>query len=164
MIFAQQQRFSVDVMAVNWAVYSFIGVVLTVIALAFCKVAFPQGLIFAGIAAIVFHGFAIFGVSKLIKSKTASIVNDTRGIKLLEYALSSVCWVLNAVLWWYHALDVAFLFLFIPTYFATSLVTYHVCFNYFAGHKNSQKTLLMLALNVSTLAHYVLICLKIVQQ
>ena len=149
----QPQR--VDIIAVNSTVYSFILVVLFVIALAISKVSFPNALVLTAAAAVALHAFAILSFSRSVKP--GHVLADAGGVKLLEYTISFVCWALYAVMWWYHALDVTFIFLFIPTYFATSLATYHVCFNYFARLEINKKTLALLVINLWTLSRYMLI-------
>lgn len=149
----QPQR--VDIIAVNSTVHSFIMVVLFVIALVISKVSFPSGLLFAASAALALHVFVILSFSRSVKS--GHFLADAGGVKLLEYTISFVCWGLYAVMWWYRALDVTFIFLFIPTYFATSLATYHVCFNYFARLEINKKTLGLLVINLWTLSRYLLI-------
>jgi hypothetical protein len=145
----------VDIIAVNWTVYSFVMVVLFVIALAFSRVSFPNALLLVGAVAILLHVLAILAISKYIRS--VPMLADAGGVKLLEYTISIVCWVLYAVMWWYNALDVTFIFLFVPTYFATSLATYHVCFNYLARLEINKKTLALLLINLWTLSRYMLI-------
>jgi hypothetical protein len=153
----------VDIIAVNWAVYSFVMILLFVIALAFSKISFPKGLVLTGVVAIAVHILAILVISKSIRSATTSPLADGGGVKLLEYTISFVCWMLYAVMWWYHTLDATCVFLFIPTYFATSLATYHVCFNYFARLQINKKTIVVLAINLWTLTHYILIYLRILK-
>ena len=156
-------------LAVNWAVFSFVMVVLFVIALAlpqqFVKfaVSFPIGLVLSGIFAISLHSLIIFILSRSKKLRTAAAYTDGRAVKILEYTASAVCWVLYSLLWWYDALEATAIFLFVPTYFVTSLVVYHVCFNYFARDEINKKTLWVLAGNIWTLGHYTLILLKILK-
>ena len=61
------------------------------------------------------------------------------GVRALEYTVSIVSAVLYCAAWWYGALDAAAVFLLIPTYFATSLMTFHLCFRYFAPAESKQK-------------------------
>ncbi|HUE37331.1 MAG TPA: hypothetical protein VMO20_08065 [Candidatus Acidoferrum sp.] len=149
----QPQR--VDIIAVNSAVHSFVMVVLFVIGLIIFKVSFPGGLALTGAAAVALHLLTILSFSRSVKP--GHFLADAGGVKLLEYTISFVCWTLYAVMWWYRALDVTFIFLFIPTYFATSLATYHVCFNYFARLEINKKTLALLVINLWTLSRYLLI-------
>jgi hypothetical protein len=66
-------------------------------------------------------------------------------------------------LWWYGALEVTAIFLFIPTYFVTSLAIYRVSFHYFARGEVNKRTLWVLAGNIWTLGHYTLIFLKVLK-
>ena len=156
-------------LAVNWAVLSFVMVVLFVIALAlpqqFIKftVSFPTGLVLSGIFAISLHSLIIFIFSRAKKLRTAAAYADGKAVKMLEYTISTVCWALYALLWWYNALEATSIFLFVPTYFVTSLVIYHACFNYFARGEINRKVLLLLAGNIWTLGHYTLILLKVLK-
>ena len=156
-------------LAVNWAVFSFMIVVFFVIALAlppqFTKfaVSFPTALVLCGVFAISLHGFIIFIFSRSKKLRMAAAFADGRAVKMLEYTASTSCWVLYFLLWWYGALEATAIFLFVPTYFVTSLVIYHVCFNHFARGKLSKRTLWVLAGNIWTLGHYTLILLKILK-
>jgi hypothetical protein len=165
----RSNRPSIDILAVNWAVFSFVIVVLFVIALAlppqFIKwaVSFPTGFALCGIFAIGLHGLIIFILSRSKQLRTAAAYTDGRAVKMLEYTISAVCRVLYSLLWWYHALEATVIFLFVPTYFVTSLAIYHVCFNCFARGKIDQKTLWVLAGNIWTLGHYTLIFLKVLK-
>jgi len=165
----RSSRPSIDGLAVNWAVFSFAIVVLFVIALAlpsqFIKwaVSFPTGFVWCGIFAISLHSLIIFILSRSKQLRTAAAYTDGRAVKMLEYTVSAVCWVLYSLLWWYHALEVTAIFLFIPTYFVTSLAIYRVSFNYFARGKIDRKALWVLAGNVWTLGHYTLIFLKVLK-
>ena len=112
-----------------------------------------------GAFALVLH-YAVVS----FQSKKLPATPDSRGkgsVKALEYTVSVVCWVLYFLLWWYQALEAASVFLFIPTYFATSLIAYHTCFNYFAHRQINKMTLLVLLGNIATLGHYTLIFLRI---
>ena len=98
-----------------------------------------------------------------MKRQTTPILKDGQAVRVLEYTVSTVSWVLYFLLWWYNALEAASVFLFVPTYFATSLIAYHVCFGYLVRHEINKKTVLLLAGNFWTLGHYLLIFLKIVK-
>lgn len=151
-------------MAINWAVKSFVVVVLFVIALALqekFKVSFSKGLIITGGFAVALHGVVIYYYSRSNKWQTATISGDRGAVKALEYTVSIVCWALHFLLWWYGALDATGVFLFVPTYFATSLITFHVSFAYFARHEVQKKVLLLLLGNIWTLSHYIVIVLRI---
>lgn len=156
-------------LAVKWAVFSFVIVVFFVISLAlppqFIKwtVSFPTGFILCGILAIGLHGLVIFILSRSKKLRTATAYADGRAVKMLEYTVSAVCWILYSLLWWYGALEATAVFLFIPTCFVTSLAIYRVSFNYFARGKIDKKALWVLAGNIWTLGHYTLIFLKILK-
>ena len=156
-------------LAVNWAVYSSVMVVLFVIALAlpseFIKsaVSFQTGFILCGFFAISLHALVVFFLSRSKKLRMVATCADRKAVKLLEYTVSVICWVLYALLWWYGALEATAGFLFIPTYFVTSLLIYHVSFNYFARGKVEKKTLWALIGNIWTLGHYTLILLKVLK-
>ena len=165
----RSSRPSIDRLAVNWAVFSFVIVVFFVIGLAlppqFIKwaVSFPTGFVLCGIFAISLHGLIILILSRSKQLRTAAAYTDGRAVKMLEYTVSAVCWVLYSLLWWYDALEATAILLFVPTYFVTSLAIYHVCFNYLAHGKIDKRTLWVLAGNIWTLGHYTLIFLKILK-
>ncbi len=148
----------------NWAVGSFVIVVLFVIALALppqSAISFSKGLILTCIFALTLHGSVLLG---LFRSKRWQAVRKTRdglAVVALEYTITIVCLVLHFMLWRYGALEATALYLLVPTYFVTSLVSFHVCFAYFARREVEKWTLMLLAGNVWTLAHYIVIILRI---
>lgn len=151
-------------MAINWAVGSFVVVVLFVIALALppqITISFSNGLILTSVFALILHGSVVFGLSRSKRWQRIRTAGDGTGVVALEYTVSVVCVVLYFTLWWYGALDAMAIFLLVPTYFATSLVTYHVLFAYLAQREIHKLTLLLLAGNAWTLAHYIVIMLQI---
>jgi len=157
-------QLSVGGLAINWAVKSFVIVVILVIALALqeqFKISFSKGLILTGVLAVILHGVVIYCYSRSNQWQTAFITGDRGAVKALEYTVSIVCWVLHFLLWWYGALDATALFLFVPTYFATSLIAFHVSFAYFARREIQKKVLLLLVGNIWTLSHYIVIILRI---
>jgi len=156
-------------LAVTWAVFSFIMVVLFAIALALPRqfvrfgVSFPTGFILCGAFAIGLHSFILFTLSRPGRLRTTPAYAGGGSVKMLEYTVSGICWVLYLLLWWYGALEATVVFLFVPTYFITSLAVYRAGFIYFARGELNKKTLWVLAGNIWTLGHYTLILLKILK-
>jgi hypothetical protein len=164
MIPKSSHHLSAGGMAINWAVFGFIIAVLFAIALALPEqstISLSKGLIITSAFAAILHGLVILYFSRSKKWQTAPIVSDGGGVKVLEYTISIVCWVLSFVLWWYGAFEATAAFLFVPTYFATSLVTFHICFTYFARREINKRALLLLAGNFWTLGYYIVIILRI---
>jgi hypothetical protein len=164
MFFNDANRTSVGGMAINWAVNSFVIVVLFVIVLAlpeWPKISFSKGLVITGIFAVALHVLVIWLYSRSTKWRTAKTVNDSKALKALEYTVSIVSWVLQFLLWWYNALEATAVFLFVPTYFVTSLLTFHGFFGHLACRKINKKALFLLVGNFWTLGHYILIILRV---
>ena len=142
MIYWSAHGRSVGALAINWAVNGFVLVLLFTITLGLLvKPAIPfQALVLTGIFAVAVHAAVIGFYSRSVKWRSGKTIGDSDGIKLLEYTVSIVSWVLQIVLWWYDALDAAAVFLFIPTYFVTSLLVFHEAFRLLGGLGKNKKT------------------------
>jgi uncharacterized membrane protein YvlD (DUF360 family) len=164
MFFSSSNRASVGGMAINWAVNAFVIVLLFAIVIALPElptISFPKVLVIIGTFTIVLHSLIVWLFSRSIKWRINKTVNDGGAVKALEYTISIVSWILQGVLWWYNALDATAAFLFVPTYFITSLLIFHYFFENFVGHKINKKTLFLLAGNFWTLGHYIIIILRV---
>ena len=158
---------SVGGMAIKWAVNSFVAVLFFAIMLAspLCTgISYSRGLGLTGGFALVLHGLVIWLYSRSVKWPFVDSVSGERAVKALEYTVSIVSWVLQFLLWQHGAADATFAFLFLPTYFATSLMAFHICFGYFARRSFNKITLLFLAANIWTIARYFITIFKIHQQ
>ncbi len=150
-------------MAINWAVNCFVIALLFVIALAYLDVpsiTASRELALVGTFIVAVHGAVIWFYARSTKWRTARTIGDTDGIKMLEYTVSVVCWVIQFALWYYKALEAAVVFLFIPTYFVTSLLVLHISFRRLAGLEMDQKSRFFLVFNFCTLGHYIIVIIK----
>jgi hypothetical protein len=164
MLFSEANRLSAGGRAINWAVNSFVLVLLLAIVLGLLEtpaISFSKGLVIVGAFAIALHALTICVFYRSTKWRVNATVNDGGAVKALEYTISIVCWVLQGVLWWYDALEAAWVFLFIPTYFVTSLLVFHSSFEFFLNRKISRKRLFLLAGNFWTLGHSIVILLRV---
>ncbi len=164
MSFSSASRASAGGMAINWAVNSFVIVLLFSIVLGLQElpaVSFSKGLVIIGTFAITLHSLVIWLFSRSTKWRVGKTVDDGGAVKALEYTVSIVSWVLQGLLWWYNALDATSVLLFVPTYFVTSLLIFHVFFEYFLNRKINKKTLFLLAGNFWTFGHYIVIILRV---
>jgi hypothetical protein len=164
MHFSNANRASVGGMAINWAINAFVVVLLFAIVLDLPElptITFSKGLVIIGTFAIALHSLIVLLFSRLIKWRANKTVNDGGAVKVLEYTISIVSWILQGVLWWYNALDATAAFLFAPTYFITSLLIFHYFFENFISKKINEKTLFLLAGNFWTLGHYIIIILRV---
>jgi hypothetical protein len=164
MFLSNASRTSVGGMAINWTVNSFVIVLLLTIALGLPELptfSFLKGLVIVGTFATALHSLIICLFSRSTKWRVGITVNDRGAVKVLEYTISIVSWVLQGFLWWYNALDATAAFLFVPTYFVTSLLIFHGFFKYFIIRKMNKKTLLLLVGNFWTLGHYIVIVLRV---
>jgi hypothetical protein len=164
MHFSNANRASVGGMAINWAVNAFVIVLLFAIVLALPElptITFSKGLVIIGTFTIVLHSLIVLLFSRLTKWRAKITVNDGGAVKVLEYTISIVSWILQGVLWWYNALDATAGFLFVPTYFITSLLIFHYFFENLITKKINKKTIFLLAGNFWTLGHYIIIILRV---
>ena len=164
MFLSNVNRASVSGMAINWAVNSFVIVVFGLIVLGLLEspaISFSRGLVIIGTFAIALHCIIIWLYSRSTQWRVNKTVDDGGAVKALEYTISIVSWVLQGLLWWYDALDATAAFLFVPTYFVSSLLIFHSFFDHFLKHKINKKTLFLLAGNFWTLGHYIVIVLRV---
>jgi hypothetical protein len=155
--------FSVGALAINWAVNSFVIVLVFAIVLGqsgIVPLTFREALVAILLFAAFLHGTVMWACSSLIKRRASQGIGDSDGIKILEYTVSVVCWGLQLTLWWFGAEDATAIFTLVPTYFVTSLLIFHESFRYSAGLEVRRKTLLVLAGNIFSVGHAIVVVLK----
>ena len=149
-------------LAINWAVNCFVIVLMVFIVLALEApgISFSKEFLIAGLSAIFIHGLIIYWYARSTKWRKGKLMEDTKAVKMLEYTVSIVCWTLQLLLWFYGALDAGVTLLFIPTYFVTSLMLFHIFFRQMMGFKVNKNVLFFLLANFYSLGHAIFIVWK----